>query len=102
MTEEKHKCSQEGCESTETTPCSYPSDEETPEEIYYYCFEHAHENGFCWGCGGFWAGVESFDFPSAFGNIPGLCENCNGDLGEDAWEDEDQEIYGFCGMGIDS
>lgn len=41
------------------------------EEIHYYCMEHAHSNGFCWGCRVAWGGVESFDF-----NPIGLCDNC--------------------------
>lgn len=53
----------------------------------YYCAEHAKENGYCFGCGNFWAGNESFDFSSSI-----YCENCRE---EEYWEDEEEEYYGM-------
>jgi hypothetical protein len=38
----------------------------------HLCFDCAGENGFCFGCGQFCAGMESFDFSP----IPGYCANC--------------------------
>lgn len=53
----------------------------------YYCAEHCQKNGYCYGCGHFWAGSESFDF----GN--GLCSNCHGDLEEWDFDDGEAEDY---------
>jgi len=39
-----------------------------------YCADHCQKNGFCYGCGEFWAGSESFDF-----SRNGLCSNCKDD-----------------------
>lgn len=49
----------------------------------YYCAEHCHDNGFCFNCGGFWAGAESFDFG------PGWCSNCASEFEETEYEDEE-------------
>lgn len=56
------------------------------ETFDYYCPEHCQKNGYCWGCGEFWAGSESFDFSRS-----GLCSNCAGDpdLNDDIDEEED-------------
>jgi hypothetical protein len=45
-----------------------------PDEIPYerYCHNHAFDNGYCYGCGIFQAGIERFDF----GPYKGLCDNC--------------------------
>lgn len=40
--------------------------------FYYYCWEHALDSGFCCGCGGFCAGIESFDMSE----IRGFCSQC--------------------------
>jgi hypothetical protein len=50
----------------------------------YYCGGHAREEGFCVGCGQFCAGIESFDSSRS-----GLCEQCEGDLGDEDLDDED-------------
>lgn len=49
----------------------------------YYCAEHCQKNGYCYGCGEFWAGSESFDFSRS-----GLCSNCQSEV-EDYIDDED-------------
>lgn len=77
------KCDHEGC-AREGDPCYLPADERD-DPSYHYCAEHAPEEGFCYGCGEFWAGIESFDFG------PGLCENCCGDLNEENGFDEDED-----------
>ena len=42
-------------------PCWLPDDDwDAPSS--YYCYSHMHDQGFCPGCGNFWAGIESFDF----------------------------------------
>lgn len=51
----------------------------------WYCYEHMRDQGFCPGCGNFWAGVESFDFSRS-----GYCENCEGDNSDfdDDWDED--------------
>lgn len=76
-------CNEAGCpRSGGLVPCYLSGDRYDG----HYCSEHAHANGFCHGCGNFWAGVESFDF----GN--GYCENCRydftDDYGEYEWPEE--------------
>lgn len=63
-------CDQPGCANVGNA-CFLPDSE---EPFCYYCFTHAHPNGFCGGCGLFWAGNESFDFGG------GLCDNCRSSL----------------------
>jgi hypothetical protein len=74
-------CEHEGC-TNEGMPC-YLLDDPEDAPSYYFCGEHAFEEGFCPACGGFFAGIGDVDFESV-----GLCEVCSGDLGEDD-EDED-------------
>lgn len=52
------------------------------DEKQRYCSNHAAQNGFCYSCGIFCAGIESFDF----GQYPGLCDNCADQVSaEDDW-----------------
>lgn len=85
-----HPCEHEGCtEANATLPCYYP-DYEGPYDYdhasLWLCAAHAQEEGFCWGCGQFWAGIESFDFDPA-----GLCDNCRDehDSDEERFDDDD-------------
>lgn len=76
-------CEQPGCWNLETTHCGlFVGDGETVE--FDYCHEHAWDNGFCWGCGGFWSGAENFDFSRSH-----LCSNCEFDADDDFIDDED-------------
>ncbi len=69
--------------------CYFP-DNETDEPDRYYCASHTFNHGFCWGCGYFWSGVESFDFSEVFG-LKGLCSNCRFEWrNEDKYEDEEE------------
>lgn len=104
MTEETpfvtHLCEVEGC-TWGGIACFSPDnpiyawegneDEEPPDfpPDHYYCGDHAQKAGFCWGCGEFWGGIESFDF--GMGARSGLCENClaSGDFDDDDEDDED-------------
>lgn len=54
-----------------------------------FCGEHAHEHGYCRGCGEFWAGVENFDF-----NRSGLCPHCQDQVDAD-FNDEPDPDYCF-------
>jgi hypothetical protein len=65
-------------------PCFLPDDPDDAPS-FHFCAEHAPDEGFCWACGGFFAGIESFD-----SSRTGLCENCEADAGDDDdWTDED-------------
>jgi len=71
----------EGC-TEPALGCCYPDDDQPSE---FYCCTHAAENGFCWLCGTFCGGLESFEFFH-----PGLCDQCydqiqheNGDGADD-------------------
>lgn len=108
-------CDREGCEDTETMPCFwvlYFHEMSVLETLFryglkaavwllrdgsveildgYYCAEHAYEEGFCWGCGQFYAGgSERFDF-----RIGGqwMCDGCWSNFYEYEPEDEWDEDY---------
>ena len=71
------KCWDKGCKE-HGEPCvlrGYRDDEE--DAIYWYCGEHAQRHGFCFACGEFWGGTESFDFG------PGYCSNCASEFEDD-------------------
>ena len=84
-----HMCMEPGCRNRDTTPCFYPDNEDDKTDTFY-CVKHAHKNGFCWNCGQFWGGVESFDFPF---HRTDLCENCyeQEDWENDYEDDEEDE-----------
>ena len=78
-------CDWEGCEQGGSVECVFPDD--TLDG--FYCTEHASKAGFCWACGLFWAGIESFDF-----DPHKLCDNCR-DNPDIAGEFEGQDAYGW-------
>ncbi len=84
-----HFCEEPGCWERETIRCRIVVEDERTghyvDEFNNYCGEHATQNGYCSGCGNFWAGAESFDF-----SRNGLCSNCKDDpdYNDDAWDDE--------------
>jgi hypothetical protein len=65
-------CQHEGC--TETgSPCflnAWDDDEDGDAPAEYYCAEHARDAGYCFVCGLFRGGIESFEFGD------GRCDNC--------------------------
>lgn len=65
-------CEWPGCWNRNVTPCHLTEWDGKPQPTEYYCSAHASDAGFCWGCGQFWAGIESFDFSRS-----GLCDNCD-------------------------
>lgn len=93
-------CETEGCQE-EGNPCWLPGNYDADHPDFWHCGKHMHQEGFCWGCGTFWGGVESFDFGA--GARTGLCENClsSGEFDED--EDEEMDAvyssYPFDGEG---
>lgn len=78
-------CTESGIE------CYFP-DNETDEPDRYYCATHIFNHGFCWGCGYFWSGVESFDFSETLTGIGGLCPNCRYDYKDDLDEEDELEF----------
>ena len=61
-----------------------------PDE--YLCSQHRDIEGYCWGCGRFCGGIESFEF----GKYSGFCDNCASELEADdrQWE-KDGYDYGY-------
>lgn len=93
-------CEHEGC-GADGNPCWLPTEAymislydqtDLPDPDAWYCAQHAHAHGFCWSCGQFWAGVESFDF----GNPTQLCDNCRSQYEDDTGEpwDADDSYFG--------
>lgn len=74
-------CQEPECGEESGVACVLPDDTIAGE----YCLAHAFANGFCKGCGEFWAGLESFDF----GN--GYCANCNADADDADYVDPDYD-----------
>ena len=60
------------------------SDDETD-----LCLIHAEKLGYCLGCQYFMAGIESFDFPDAYGAIEGFCLDCSHELMQLSGYDDD-------------
>lgn len=83
-------CEHEGC-NREGSPCFLNADDKGDDPNGYYCFEHAQEAGFCYLCGMFWGGIESFDFGD------GRCDNCRseGDYDDGYWDNDDWEDEPF-------
>jgi hypothetical protein len=73
------RCWNDGCKD-HGAPCVIRGDDEEQDQVYWYCAKHSQRHGFCWSCGEFYGGTESFDFG------PGYCSNC-------ASEFEDEEVY---------
>ncbi len=64
-------------------PCYFDWSNMEPDA--WYCTEHAHNEGFCPGCGLYHAGTESFDFSPS-----GYCGQCQESF-EDEVEDDDYD-----------
>ena len=79
-----HRCEQEGCTSFDAFPCTHEPNDTDPS---FYCAEHAFQHGYCYICGQFWAGIESFDFG------PGYCENCRSEVEEDESDEDYEDDY---------
>lgn len=76
-------CDEPGCETGDPViACWLPDDTDEPSD--HLCLKHASEHGYCWGCGQFWAGIESFDF-----NPRELCDNCDVEFSEPDYDEDD-------------
>lgn len=69
-------------------PCWYPGSYDAPD--LYLCSKH-QAGSFCYGCGQFRGGVESFDF----GRFAGWCENCQAELEGDLHDYYEAEYDDF-------
>jgi len=68
-------CEEQGCQK-EAVECHLGYGPSAQEDVFYwYCVDHARKHGFCYCCGEFWGGVNSFEFSRT-----GLCENCESEL----------------------
>lgn len=68
-------CQEKGCVKG-SIKCTIPSGinedgSEYAESYEYYCPKHAKENGFCFGCGEFIAGI---------GGLGDMCDNCQSEF----------------------
>jgi hypothetical protein len=87
MSKNSKRCWEPGC-TNKGIKCVIPGPLiDGDDEKSRYCTEHAAKNGFCYGCGIFCAGIESF----SFGEHAGLCDNC-ADQSDAEWGD-DSEWY---------
>ena len=76
------RCWEKGCKS-HAEPCLLRGyyDDDDEDRIYWYCGEHSQKHGFCFSCGEFWGGAESFDFG------PGYCSNCASEFEEEEYDE---------------
>lgn len=72
------KCEHEGCDRHGSVKCVIPNSDRwsslAPDIIEYYCCQHAQEEGFCPGCGNYWAGSGEFESNN------GWCDTCYGEI----------------------
>lgn len=61
----------------------------TEDTEHRFCADHAIENGFCYICGYFSAGMESYDFSP----LKGVCGECVDVLRDEAGEYDDPDEY---------
>jgi hypothetical protein len=79
-------CQHEGCHETENlVPCYLPDTDTAGEPDDYFCAEHCHDAGYCFMCGGFFAGICDFDFSK-----DGMCETCRSESDSDDDSDWDE------------
>lgn len=79
------QCQEEGCDAAGDLKC-YLNDEE--DTTYYYCWDHATQNGFCGGCGCFIAGwIENRNY----------CDNCWDEI-KSAEGNNDDDEYNYDGI----
>lgn len=83
----KYICQEHGCKQ-DADIYHYP-DDNVPSE--WLCVEHATQEGFCYMCGHFWAGVEAYDFSP----IEGVCPNCIDEFRHDDYDYDDVGYLDF-------
>ena len=88
MSAEVRHCEHEGCLDRDVVECNLNDDDNTVE---YFCAAHCFEAGYCYLCGNFCAGIESFDFDSP----RGLCDNCRDQVNDDGDRYDPDSDFGF-------
>lgn len=89
MSKNNKRCWQSGCQSKGIKCVIQGALLDGEDEKMRYCSNHATENGFCYSCGIYCAGIESFDF----GSYPGLCDNCADEVRlNDNWDDYEEAM----------
>jgi len=78
---DKFLCEEPGCDE-QAIECYLNDDADTVE---HFCPIHCYKNGYCYGCGNFFCGMEDFDF----NNPSHLCFNCRTEVNSDI---EDEEL----------
>lgn len=94
MSKNSKRCWQPGChiKGIKCVILGALIDEDEEDQMQRYCSEHAAENGYCYSCGIFCSGIESFDF----GKHPGLCDNCADEVRtNEAWNEIDEMEVGL-------
>lgn len=90
------KCEDEGCFAPAIVECRLPYWSDTRKRVEYdthwHCQEHAIQHGFCYICGGFFGGIERFEFAAERGGIHGMCWNCEDTLRSEMGEYDYEEI----------
>jgi hypothetical protein len=85
-------CEHENCHSLDTQMYTYLSLDENGKDVSEcLCIEHAIEAGFCYLCGHFSAGLESYDFSP----VNGVCGDCVELLRDEAGEYDDDDGFDF-------
>lgn len=64
--------------------CTYSHDGSTTK----LCPDCMEDSGFCYGCGNYCSGMESFDFS----DIPGYCSDCSDEIKSQEEDDEDFDV----------
>lgn len=77
----KHACMEQGCwkEAISCRLIDYSAKRQSIKLLEWFCVDHCHKNGYCYGCGEFWGGVERFEFSKSR-----LCDACEGKMEEDS------------------
>lgn len=94
--EEKDQGSEKGNRTCEEEDCDKPAErwtisiwddeeEDFREAEHFLCPEHAADHGFCLRCGGFYGGVESYEFTG----LDGFCSDCSDVIKQEFGEVED-------------
>jgi len=89
-------CEAEDCEQMAEVIChliDYDDEHPNGEDVFsFYCIKHAKENGYCYCCGEFWAGLEEFDFAENYGHLKGCCPICSDMIKTECGEFDEEEF----------
>ncbi|MBN1954854.1 MAG: hypothetical protein JW900_07365 [Anaerolineae bacterium] len=86
----KPKCQSPGC-AADAFLCELYDDKDNRDLGWFYCPEHAAQNGFCSCCGNFYSGTSEMERWSGKGAW--YCDNCRGDNGDLDEYDEELDLW---------